>query len=246
MPGSPVGVARSNLGGPRRAARNLDREAREASHGPVVFHIDYLFKDPSYYFTVVAVVVGSVVLHELGHALAATWEGDPTPRQRGHLTWNPVVHMGWLSLALAAVIGIAWGLCPVNPSYFRHRRWGEVLVAFAGPAVNLSLAVVSALVLMFVLRSDSGGVLREFWWVALFFNVALFILNMIPVPPLDGFTVASGVFDMGEAGRWLRSMQPWPLLVVLLLLSRGPFWDIAEQGAVLLLTAWRTVIPGAA
>jgi hypothetical protein len=61
--------------------------------------LDRAFTDPVGWFTIVAVIVASIVLHELGHALVATWEGDQTPRMLGHLTWNPVVHMGWLSLA---------------------------------------------------------------------------------------------------------------------------------------------------
>lgn len=208
--------------------------------------IDYLFEDPTYYFMVVGVVVASIVLHELGHALAATWEGDPTPSRRGHLTWNPVVHMGWLSLGLAAVIGIAWGLTPVTPAYFRHRRWGEVIVAFAGPAVNLTLGLVSALVFVLVVRADGSEMLVRFWWIALMFNVALFVLNMIPVPPLDGFTVVSGSVNVGELGAWLRRTQPWPLIVVLVLISQGPFWDLAETGSRALIAIWGAVVPGGA
>ncbi len=207
--------------------------------------IDYLFKDPSYYFTVVIVVIGSIVLHELGHALAATWEGDPTPQQRGHLTWNPVVHMGWLSIGLAAVIGIAWGLTPVTPSRFRHRRWGDVIVSFAGPAVNLALAIVAALVMVFVVRGDAPDLPRQFWWVALMFNVALFLLNMIPVPPLDGFTILSGAVDLGEVGAMLRRAHPFPLIIVFVLISRGPFWDLAQSGSEALVRFWALILPGA-
>jgi len=75
--------------------------AREASH-EVAMMLDHLFKDPGGYFLLVTVVIASIVLHELGHALTATWERDPTPRMMGHLTWNPVVHMGWVSIIWSA------------------------------------------------------------------------------------------------------------------------------------------------
>jgi len=208
--------------------------------------IESLFKDPVRWATTVFVVIASVVLHELGHAVAATWEGDPTPRNRGHLTWNPVVHMGWLSLGLTAVIGIAWGLTPVTPAYFRHRRWGEVIVAAAGPAVNLVLAVASALVLALVEHQAPRGALAGFWETALVLNVALFLLNVIPVPPLDGFTVAQGTFDLGELAHWLRRMRPWPLLVVLLLITRGPFWDVTYHVAGVFLGFFAGLLRGAA
>jgi Zn-dependent protease len=103
--------------------------------------IDYLRTDRVFYVQAVFTVALSVVLHELGHGLAAIWEGDDTPRSSGHITLNPVTHMGWLSLGLLFFSGIAWGQMPVNPSRFRH-RYGDVLVSLAGPLTNLLLATV--------------------------------------------------------------------------------------------------------
>jgi Zn-dependent protease len=208
--------------------------------------IDLLFQDPVRYATIVGVVIGSIVLHELGHAMAATWEGDATPRIRGHLTWNPVVHMGWFSIGLAAVIGIAWGATPVTPAFFRHRRWGEVIVSFAGPAVNLVLAVVAALVLTFVRMGDAPAFVALFWRVALFYNLALFLLNMIPVPPLDGFSILSSSVDLGGLGHWLRTSQPWPMLLAFAFVVFGPFWTVVRQGADALEGVWRMLLGGGA
>ncbi len=191
-------------------------------------------------------VVASIVLHELGHALAATWEGDDTPRLSGHLTWNPVVHMGWISIALAAFVGIAWGLTPVNPRRFRHRRWGEVIVAAAGPAVNLGLAVMATALLHLSTVSGAPAEIAAFWWIVALLNVALFLLNMIPVPPLDGFTVLDGAFGMGEVGRWLRSLGSWPMLFVLVLMMRFGFFGYVQDGVELLSAAWAHVLPGTA
>lgn len=208
--------------------------------------IDELFRDPAYYVTVVFVVVASVVLHELGHALAATWEGDPTPHRRGHLTWNPVVHMGWLALGMAAVIGIAWGQTPVTPAYFRHRRWGDVIVSFAGPGTNLLLAIVSSLVFALVLRNDAPDLMRQFWWVALYLNVALFLFNLFPVPPFDGFGIANATFDLGELGTMLRRAQPWPMFIAFAFVVWGPFWGWARAIAEFLLRGWQSALGGAA
>jgi hypothetical protein len=87
-------------------------------------------------------VIGSIVLHELAHGWAAIRLGDTTPRDLGHMTWNPLVHMGGFSLVVFAVIGIAWGMMPVDPSRLRG-RYGDALVALAGPAMNIVLAAVS-------------------------------------------------------------------------------------------------------
>ena len=94
----------------------------------------------------------SICLHELGHGVAALWEEDDTPVRTGHMTFDPMVHMGGTSLIVFALFGIAWGQMPVNPLRFRHRRMGEVIVAAAGPLVNLLLAAVALLILSIWVR----------------------------------------------------------------------------------------------
>ena len=109
---------------------------------------------------------------------------------------NPVVHMGGFSLIVFALIGFAWGLMPVRPWHFRHRRWGEAIVAFAGPAMNLALACVS-LTALGIWRGLDPSLqtaptaewmvhLSNFLWLGGWLNLVLFALNLIPVPPLDG------------------------------------------------------------
>jgi len=148
-------------------------------------------------------VIGSIVLHELGHGIAALRCGDPTPRETGHMTFNPVVHMGTTSLIAFLLIGIAWGQMPVNPSRFRGRH-DEAYVAFAGPFVNLSLAFF-ALILYCLWVAIAGG-----WWFhsvsvsdptfgntlmflrqGIILNIVLFVFNLVPIPPLDGWRILS-------------------------------------------------------
>ncbi len=138
-------------------------------------------------------VIASITLHELGHGWAAIRAGDNTPRETGHMTWNPIVHIGWFGLIAFAIFGLAWGMMPVNPSRFRGRHDGAK-VAFAGPAMNLSLAaacvVLGALWLRFGMTNIGLTALAENLWT--FFvigssvNLLLFTLNLIPLPPLDG------------------------------------------------------------
>ncbi|MCG3133930.1 MAG: hypothetical protein HMLKMBBP_01197 [Planctomycetes bacterium] len=190
--------------------------------------LNELFDDPVSWSVTVAVVVGSIVLHELGHGIAALAEGDSTPRIRGHMTWNPVVHMGWLSIGLVAVFGIGWGMMPVNPSMFRHRRWGDALVAAAGPLVNVALVLVAACVLAF---TDPDAIARSFgpdrsiavlfWVQVLVLNSLLAIFNLIPLPPLDGFTIFDSFVELGNVGAWLRAMNPLPLILAIWLLRQG-------------------------
>ena len=188
-----------------------------------------LDRDPATYFVVVLSIVASIVLHELGHAFAADAQGDSTPRMLGHFTWNPLVHMGWLSLGLVALFGIGFGRTPVTPRNFRDRRWGSTKVSFAGPAVNLALWIVLgvALGVMTWLAPEDwrafgvgdlslAGVLT---WIASL-NLVLFGLNMTPVPPLDGFDVLRGFVNLGAAGEQLRRLGFLPILILFLVFSQ--------------------------
>jgi len=141
------------------------------------------------------IVIFSITLHELAHGWAAIWQGDRTPIERGHMTWNPLVHMGWASLLMFAVIGIAWGLMPVDPSRMRHGRRSMGWVALAGPMMNVLIAFVTLTVLAVALAKHLaiGERATLLLWRAGYINVALAILNLLPVPPLDGSRIAAGV-----------------------------------------------------
>ena len=165
---------------------------------PVAFleglFISKIQSDPVVFFSVVFTVVVSITLHELGHGFAAISQGDDTPRVMGHMTWDPLVHMGGFSLVLLAVAGLAWGMMPVDPTRFRG-RYGEAIVAAAGPAVNLVLAFLALTALGLWIRFGGvadGGAAENFQFFLQVFgvvNVVLFLLNLLPVPPLDGSTV---------------------------------------------------------
>lgn len=137
-------------------------------------------------------VIFSICLHELGHGWAAIRQGDDTPIHTGHMTWNPMVHMGPWSLICFALIGFTWGAMPVNPSRFRS-RYGEAIVAFAGPLMNLGLIVAAAFILVVWQRFGPTMVaehvfdnVETFLWMGASLNGVLFLFNLIPVPPLDG------------------------------------------------------------
>lgn len=136
-------------------------------------------------------VVISIVLHELGHGVAAIRSGDDTPRYTGHMTLNPMVHIPPMAWLMFALFGFTWGLMPVSPSNFRG-RYDDAKVAAAGPMVNL---------LLFALCCIAGGVwmkfggaapahiehnIRVFFLVGAMINAMGVLFNLIPIPPLDG------------------------------------------------------------
>lgn len=152
--------------------------------------INTITSDPAYYFAVVFCVTSSIVLHELGHGFAAIAQGDDTPIVTGHMTWNPMVHMGPLGLGLLCFVGIAFGVMPIDPSRFRS-RYGDAFVAAAGPLVNAALALVSLTTLALLVENgiDPRVAGVNPLWIMGLLNIVLFLFNLIPIAPLDGSVV---------------------------------------------------------
>ena len=147
--------------------------------------------------SLVALVL-SIILHEVAHGFVAYRLGDPTARDAKRLTLNPLAHvdlMGSILLPLILILAkspvlLGWAKpVPFNPGYFRDVKKGVMLVGLAGPASNLILAAVVALILR-VFPFDN--IIGLFLIQVCIINVILAVFNMIPIPPLDGSRVVIG------------------------------------------------------
>jgi Zn-dependent protease len=158
------------------------------------------------------------------------------------MTWNPLVHMGGFSLMAFALIGIAWGAMPVDPSRLRGRH-GAALVALAGPAMNIVLAIVSfaGLVLWLWLGGTVGDPLRtnlvHFFRLGVWLNIVLAVFNLLPVLPLDGGRIAASLSPAYDRVRARRERavghagRVHPVLLVRLRLHRADRGDPARGRA---------------
>lgn len=153
------------------------------------------------------VLIVSVIAHEVAHGYAANSLGDPTARLAGRLTLNPIPHIDLMgSILLPALLvftgsPILFGWAkpvPYNPYNLRNQRWGEAFVAVAGSLTNLTLAVIFGLLVRYgeVLSLPSTAI--SLAATIAFVNLFLALFNLIPFPPLDGFTA-------------LRAALPWKL-----------------------------------
>jgi Zn-dependent protease len=187
----------------------------------MLFHL--LTVSPLLYFQIVLILIGSIVTHELAHGLAAMQQGDDTPLREGHMTLNPLVHMGWESLVMVAVSGFGWGAMPVNPYKFRSGMWSDILVSLAGPLSNLGLGFLAMLGLSSALQ-NSGLSVQFCAWAAVM-NFTLFMVNLIPFPPLDGFRVLKQFFP--ELG--ILETCEFRFFSLLLLFAGAPLaWELNQ------------------
>lgn len=176
-------------------------------------------------YFLVSLLVG-LTFHEASHAFVADRLGDPTAKNLGRVTLNPIAHLdpaGTLMIIFASIfgIGIGWGKpCPVNPNNLRpNPKTGYALVAAAGPAANLLLAAIVAAILQLSLGLPT--VVLEGLFYIIVVSVSLAVFNLIPIPPLDGFSVLLGLLPNGPAHSLSKLYQYGPALLLLLVFFGG-------------------------
>ena len=188
-------------------------------------------------FIAFIVLLFSLTVHEMAHAWTADRLGDPTARLLGRVSLNPIVHadlIGTVVFPLVSMISgatlIGWAKpVPVNLRYLRHPRRDYMLVAAAGPASNLILAVFAAIVLAVVPispqtlgESNVSVPIAALLSRLIQLNVLLAVFNMIPIPPLDGGNVLAGLLPPNLAGLF-NQLRPYGFVLIYALVLSGGF-----------------------
>ena len=195
---------------------------------------------------ILPILLFSVVIHEISHGYMALRLGDPTARDMGRLTLNPIPHIDLVgsimvplfSLFVAGQVFIAWAKpVPVNPMNFSNYRRDEVLVSVVGPASNIVVAFLCTfcyiiLVSLFTVLNTNSNVLYQIFdfLIKMFaggitLNVILAVFNMIPIPPLDGSHVLASILPDETADRF-KSIGFFGVFIILILLRWPPFHNI--------------------
>jgi Zn-dependent protease len=186
--------------------------------------------------TMVAALVPSVILHEIAHAYTADHFGDGTARRAGRVSFNPIRHVDPLGslvvpglMVLFVPFVVAWAKpVPVLQANLRTPRLHSVWVALAGPATNFALAGFGLLATR-VLQPQSGSWLWTFLAMATVVNVLLGVLNLLPIPPLDGSAIIEFALPRPALACWHR-VRPFTMvpLVVLLVLGRDYYEPVVD------------------
>ena len=163
-------------------------------------------------------LIPAFTFHEFAHAWVANYLGDPTAKNLGRLTLNPLKHLDVLGTIMVFVVGFGWAKpVPVNPANLRNGRRSMTVVAVAGPLTNLALAGLLGFGFRFTGLVDSqflNYVLATSVWP----NCALLFFNLIPVPPLDGYRAVLGILPESAAIQFSRIGQVGPMLLFGLIL----------------------------
>lgn len=186
-------------------------------------------------------LIFAIVLHEVAHGWIANKLGDHTARDMGRLTLNPIPHIdlfGTIIMPLLLffltngrmVFGYAKPV-PINPYNFRDPKKGMAISSIAGPSINILMAIAFSFLLRVVMPAVEGSLPKQSWeWFAMplalmfgygvIINVVLAVLNMIPIPPLDGSRVVYWLLPHRQAAVYYR-LEPYGTLILMLLIGLG-------------------------
>jgi Zn-dependent protease len=177
-----------------------------------------------------AIILFSVVFHEVAHGMMAYYLGDSTAKDEGRLTLNPIPHIdlfgsillpGFLLLVNSPILFGAAKPVPVNFNNLRNLRWGIILVAFAGPLTNFVLAGVAAAVYHMAPNLSVMG--EEVLYKTILLNLVLALFNLIPIPPLDGSKILASLFGFIDQ-TWMHAMlalEQYGFILIIIFLYTG-------------------------
>ena len=203
----------------------------------------------------VAILLYTVIIHEVSHGIAALWLGDVTAKYAGRITANPFKHIDpWLTIGMPIFMLLltggkfAFGAAkpvPYNPYNLKNQKWGPALVALAGPASNISIAIIAALmaklitipmamkidiissfndwgVISTAISGSFGAIIYELLVIIIFWNVFLAFFNLIPIPPLDGSKILFAVLKIRIETMAILEQFGFVILLFFIIFFSGP------------------------
>jgi Zn-dependent protease len=191
---------------------------------------------------VLAALFIGMTVHEFAHNYVAHLMGDPVPAREGRLTLNPMVHIYWPGFLMFLILGFGiLGTAPISPHRMRNPRWGHLAATAAGPFSNLLVAIVFAIIFRIV-GSSNFTLWEILYWIVLF-NVILFLFNLLPLFPIDGWHIVLALLPAEQAIWWQRNAQNTQIVFIgLILLSYFPLGGLPDPLGLILIEPVRQIM----
>ncbi len=162
--------------------------------------------------------------HEYAHAYAAYKFGDPTAKNQGRLTLNPLVHIDPIGAIFIILFGFGWAKpVPVNRFFFKNPRMNGIIVSIVGPLSNLALAVLAVFIVFLIQQFNVGMMIPDFifTFITIFINinVLLFVFNLLPFPPLDGYRIIEDLVKPDLRAKMTQYEQYGVLIFLILVIT---------------------------
>ena len=193
-----------------------------------------------------ALMIG-FAFHEFAHAWVADRLGDPTPRSQGRLTLNPIAHLDLFGTLMALLYRFGWAKPVItNPQYYRgNKKRGHMMVALAGPIMNLLTAFVvmfiGSLTMHWIQGSEWSSIMLLIFQAIVYMNLGLGIFNLLPIPPLDGFAVLTGLLPDRFAPQ-LHLLEQYGMIILMLLLFTDILSTVLFPAVNGIASAYNTII----
>lgn len=190
-----------------------------------------LFENPLLFVAIAVALVFSVTLHEFSHAYVAYKLGDPTAKNLGRVSLNPLAHLDPLGTLTLLIAGFGWGKAvPVNYLNLKNPKRDAAIISFAGPGSNFAMAIFLAVVLRIIESTLSTNpvsnslspalLLTTFLYPIILYNIILGIFNMLPIEPLDGFKIVNGLLPPHLSVQWIQ-LAPYGIYILIFMVATG-------------------------
>lgn len=185
----------------------------------------------------------AIIFHELAHGYAAYKLGDPTAKNAGRLTLNPIKHIDPVGFLFMLVFRFGWAKAvPINPSYFKNRKRDMIIVSMAGVLTNFILAILFGFIIInFEISNDY---LYQIFLIAMWYNLMLGIFNLLPFPPLDGSKIVASLLPTKLEYLFYKYERYFYFVLLLLIMTNTinkilvPLINISLNGIIRILYWW--------
>ena len=161
------------------------------------------------------IIIG-ITFHEAAHGYVSHWLGDPTPKNQGRLSLNPLAHIDPMGFIALLLVGFGWGKpVMIDPRYYKKPKRDELLVSLAGVTTNLIIAILFAIIQILIIDTGFAYSLGASWNI-----IVLMCFNLLPIPPLDGFSVLTQIFDLRRYD-WYYKVYSNGFFILMLLVFIG-------------------------